>query len=969
VTTPIVETSTPPPKAAMPKWSWRPVVWQAVMVIGLLWVLYVLASITAITLSPLAAPRQLGATEWAYSPSAPANPFYNPDALEKLQSWRQQFAQAPQPLTRTVTITTSSTELQISFDLWVSATHPIASLATEGLLDAVFTQGAFGTLINTSPRGTLARPAVSVPTWTLDAGSGVFQLHQEATVALGNDGIGIVGLYRDVYGPSSEPLFIPQNDEFVLKPGDLKLYIFQPVPDESRAGSVIIKRTAKPSVPSVFFVISAQALRGDSLTAALAAAKTSQASLSQPPTETPQTQLQRLGQVPLLWARFWVFGVGLAVPLLIFWYWLRGGSVGAGSRWPRILRLQPTKVLADGVSSVLVFHLVVYLLAVKDYVGLKLLQLTIEHNLQTFTYAGSWLLRNSGADWISLIVLGIVLPAALLQRSKPEPAVSGSPVWRRVVLSLAPLLAAALIAWVTLRAWPIIPVWQLVLGGTAFFAAFMFLAFMGLYSILAAKPARPGVAALAVLVLLALQSLAAFGQLESVGSALPTVPLLQSFTDGLLSATHQASLMSLTWTVIYAALGAFLIVSLARVLWGVVRQISPGWSPPRWVKGLGLALAVFLAIPALTSAGTIEMTASADPMQSLAFSLSDLARLAWLSGMVWLMYRSGRTRPAILPYIHAWGLLAASALFFNATESWLYVPITFLLGWWTMRRVIKPASYWSKLQPLLHEVRANRRRLLEQFIELDAAEGAFREFRKKQSAKLSSGELSLVQFEESIVKRRQEIAQLNTKTSIEGRSVRDVALEFGPYGSAWANGLHGTRMSLLFAIPWLIVFVQQLPQAVSPNEPYYVWVLVSSLVGALARWTAFGFFFGYFYPYLWGKNGLEKALGLFAATTVPTLLYTGLHNTSLAMWQASLVFNLQWVIQCLLLGLVAFDYFNFRRAHYDWQMVLQVHGLTFVGISVSTILAAVGVTITTLLTAQATGLVTNLLNLVWPHVR
>ena len=130
----------------------------------------------------------------------------------------------------------------------------------------------------------------------------------------------------------------------------------------------------------------------------------------------------------------------------------------------------------------------------------------------------------------------------------------------------------------------------------------------------------------------------------------------------------------------------------------------------------------------------------------------------------------------------------------------------------------------------------------------------------------------------------------------------------------------------------------------------------------------FGFVFGYFYPYLRGKNGLEKGWGLFLITVLPALPLMIIFSTTPADWQARLFWVLQVFTQCTLLGLVAFDYTTLRQGRLDWDMLFEVHGMTGVGVSVSSIVVAVGAAITTLLTSQATSIVSLALKFILPQV-
>ena len=73
------------------------------------------------------------------------------------------------------------------------------------------------------------------------------------------------------------------------------------------------------------------------------------------------------------------------------------------------------------------------------------------------------------------------------------------------------------------------------------------------------------------------------------------------------------------------------------------------------------------------------------------------------------------------------------------------------------------------------------------------------------------------------------------------------------------------------------------------------------------------------------------------------------------------------LVHCMLLGLVAFDYWTLRQEKRDWQALFEVHSLTSLGISVSTILAAIGTAIVALMTSQTTSLISASLKFLLPQ--
>jgi hypothetical protein len=122
------------------------------------------------------------------------------------------------------------------------------------------------------------------------------------------------------------------------------------------------------------------------------------------------------------------------------------------------------------------------------------------------------------------------------------------------------------------------------------------------------------------------------------------------------------------------------------------------------------------------------------------------------------------------------------------------------------------------------------------------------------------------------------------------------------------------------------------------------------------QWTAAGFVFGFFFPAIRGSNGLEKAANLFLVLLLARLPIMLMMNESVTEWRASLFWMLQAFIQCILLGLVAFERVLLRRAAHPWATLVRFHGLTRVGVSLSSVVTAVAVSIATFAGAQATSI-------------
>jgi hypothetical protein len=377
---------------------------------------------------------------------------------------------------------------------------------------------------------------------------------------------------------------------------------------------------------------------------------------------------------------------------------------------------------------------------------------------------------------------------------------------------------------------------------------------------------------------------------------------------------------------------------------------------------------LLLVVPMRALVSATDHFAHSTDVVFLAHHLDNLILYLWLAGMVWLLYQSGNFGQRINAFTRSAGILAAASLMFTPTGPWLYLPVTFLTGWFLLSRFVRPAGYWQELQPLFKRVFTERLDLLDQIVDLGTARSTYRDLRKNLRARLASGDMTFEAYDAQLEERRRELDELRHRAVVEGRPVKEVALAFGPYQSAWENGVHGARFALLLASPWIVLFLHDFFSDPLSGQTYPVWEFVIALLRVTCQWAVLGFVFGYFYPYLWGKSGLQKGLGLFALSVVPGLPMMILFNTTTGAWQASLFWTLQIFVLCILLGLVAFDYTILRQGYYDWQILFEVHGLTSVGVSVSSILVAIGAAVTTLMTSQTTSLIAMALKFLFPQV-
>jgi len=353
---------------------------------------------------------------------------------------------------------------------------------------------------------------------------------------------------------------------------------------------------------------------------------------------------------------------------------------------------------------------------------------------------------------------------------------------------------------------------------------------------------------------------------------------------------------------------------------------------------------------------------------NFSFFIGQFIFIIWILFIVILLYRFEKDNNKNFRLIRGIGIIGAAGLFFEPTRTWLYIPVTFFIGLFMLFKLVERPKNWKKIKQLAAVVFYRRDQLLEKGIKLNLARFFYNKSRKKMLTKLVEGDEE--NFKKAYVKiesQKKEQAELLNKAIINNRRVNDIVLAYGPYKSNWDNAMHGTKYSLLIALPWMILYLFEYLNKMIFLDPFPFLSIFNTMANIIIRWSVVGFFLGYFFPYLKGKNGLMKSLWLFAAIVIPAIPLMILNNFSTANWQSSLFWVSQIFIQCVVLGLFAFDYTIIKRSNYGWQMLFEIHGIGGIGLSISSILLAIGASVTTILTGQATKFIAMALKLLIPE--
>lgn len=283
------------------------------------------------------------------------------------------------------------------------------------------------------------------------------------------------------------------------------------------------------------------------------------------------------------------------------------------------------------------------------------------------------------------------------------------------------------------------------------------------------------------------------------------------------------------------------------------------------------------------------------------FELDFVATLAVLAAVLWLT-RSSTTVDVAIDKRSAVVVVALVAVFVNPILPWYLTSTTDVLAiaaallMFSLLLIRRDRGGRGDLpnSSSVDHVRNMRRLVLAQ-LRLRVSENFARNLR----AELASGNLSPTEFD----RRWETIAAIETDESrvADGGSISERAWRTTGGNSPVENGLVAGSFCLLIASPILAYEVfgsRNLFGELTTSQ-------LLSLIRHLARWGAYGFFYGYFYPHVPGRRPVQKALAVFPVILAPELLLTLYPRLSLGAnpGLVALVTAGQVLVFCVALGL------------------------------------------------------------------
>jgi len=450
------------------------------------------------------------------------------------------------------------------------------------------------------------------------------------------------------------------------------------------------------------------------------------------------------------------------------------------------------------------------------------------------------------------------------------------------------------------------------------------------------------------------------------GTAFLTLSLFYEAFTGSLPLTTASE--GPVWVIYTVLLGTFLLWNFARYVFSFYQRMGVPWKPNRTTIRWLFLITVMLAIPARI---VFEPTPASEwEFLNLVFYLDDLLIFVWLGAVLYLLYEDGKSDLKLEMSTRLYGSLALSTLLFKAMARWLYIPITFLLGWAAIQWLLASGRKWDEdIEKQFKQLSSVRSRLIAHGSLVRVLDQTYLQYRKDRIEKLAKGELKPRKFKTDLStwERDKKIVSRGPKAKLD-QELSKHPLAFGHKPTAWDNAVHGAKWAALLALPWFIIYIVDFMQGTSFSISYPLLDFLIDILTIFGRWASIGFFLGYFFPYLRGDSGLEKGLWLALVVIAPSLPLYFIQNNSADAWRAALFWATQVLIECILLGLFAFDYSTVQEERRGFQLLLELHGIRSLGLWTATLIAAIGTSAVTLLSSQAVTLIGLTLKTFLPDV-
>lgn len=287
----------------------------------------------------------------------------------------------------------------------------------------------------------------------------------------------------------------------------------------------------------------------------------------------------------------------------------------------------------------------------------------------------------------------------------------------------------------------------------------------------------------------------------------------------------------------------------------------------------------------------------------LAEYLYDLGLYAALALLVLALAEPGRLQLMSHESARMVGAAYAAVAFWWTWQQFLFLPATLIAGAALVYFVILPAAQPSTA--FLNQTHQWARRLSDERQVLE---------RRQASLQPPTSGRRYVAYAQEQRSLDEELRRIRLDTSLAGATT----VEAG----GWEHGRAAGMIAGALGAPWVVV---ALLSTELPSDPLSLNETAAAYLGWMVlQWPLYGFFFGYFWPLLRGRSGIPKAIAMAAGIVIPELVTVALLSNS-AQWTAYLAWALQVLLFAVLLGILAGDRYVLKRAGLGWPHIFDVH--------------------------------------------
>lgn len=294
------------------------------------------------------------------------------------------------------------------------------------------------------------------------------------------------------------------------------------------------------------------------------------------------------------------------------------------------------------------------------------------------------------------------------------------------------------------------------------------------------------------------------------------------------------------------------------------------------------------------------------------------------------------------------GIVLVAATLLAPTHTVLFIPLKLLVGvpmfLWLFR--IESAQMYRKIT----SATPNKRKVAEELVALVRRQRRLEELETEGLQKLGgAGAASITRARKKLAV---EVGSRKKALGLEESQDARVLWSVGPDVTRLERAKTGAKLSLLFAIPWICLFIGGYLDQQFFEFEFILLIPLQSFATAVLTWTMYGFVFGYYYEFIRGDSGLTKAFNFSLALIVPTLTLTaGSVLFEASSWSGGIMFALQIFIQSMLLGL-SMDLRMLQRADMGWRQLVEIHRLGGIAAWGTSVLVAIAAAIATALSSS-----------------